>query len=111
MSVQQYLAYGNRWEDSDVTNEDKATSVVDWGKIKTEILKLKCNQYGIISTGKKIDIQRLYEYFHADGNVELEVHTAGPSTEGSNTNSDILSELRLLRNEMNVIKVKQRNNK
>ena len=37
----------------------------------------------------------------------MEVHTAGPSTEGSNTNSDILSELRLLRNEINVIKVKQ----
>ena len=42
-------------ENSDITNEDKAKSVEDWGKIKTEILKLKCNQYGIISTGKKID--------------------------------------------------------
>ena len=45
---------------SDITNEDKAKSVEDWGKIKTEILKLKCNQYGIISTGKKIDIQRIF---------------------------------------------------
>ena len=57
-----------------VTDEDKAKSTEDWGKIKTEILKLKYNQYGIVSTGKKIDIQRrLYEYFHVDDNDEVEV--------------------------------------
>ena len=92
-----------------VTDEDKAKSMEDWGKIKTEILKLKCNQYGIVSTGKKIDIQRrLYEYFHVDDNDEVEVQNNPViSTQGDNINNDILSELHLLRNEINLIKVKQ----
>ena len=92
---------------SDVGGEDMVKLVEDWGKLSAEILKLKCNQYGVVSTVRKLDLQRgLYDYFHTNNNY-TEVARQAPAVSTQVQENSILAELRLLRNEMNVIKGKQ----
>ena len=44
--------------------EDKDKSEEDWQKLTLEVLKLKCMEFNLVSTGKKIDIVNcLYNYF------------------------------------------------
>ena len=82
-------------------------SVEDWGKLSAEILKLKCNQYGVVPTGRKLDLQRrLYDYFHAHNNY-TEVARQAPAASTQVLENSILAELRLLHNEINEIKGKQ----
>ena len=58
------------------TKEDPEKSMEEWGHNTAELLRLKCNQYGLIAVGKKTVLQkRIYKHFHPDEvlNVDVEV--------------------------------------
>ena len=45
--------------------DDTGLSAADWGKLSLEALRLKCNQYRLITAGSKYSLQkRLYDHFH-----------------------------------------------
>ena len=51
-------------------NNDCKKSFVDWGKVSTEALKLKCNQYSLLATGRKSLLQqRLFKHFNTVSTV------------------------------------------
>ena len=46
---------------------EKTKSFTEWGKLDKESLTLKCNQYNLMQTGSKIEMQRrLYNFFKND---------------------------------------------
>ena len=46
-------------------DNDRDRTLIDWGKLAIDALRLKCNQYGITGTGRKVVLQeRLYKHFH-----------------------------------------------
>ena len=62
-----------RYSGNDESVADQAKSCDDWGKLKMEVLKLKCNQYGLVSTGKKFEVQqRLTAHFATNRNDDDE---------------------------------------
>ena len=57
---------------SETEISDKNKTVNDWGKLTKEILTLKCNNYSIIETGTKLDLQkRLVEHFNTNDDVTM----------------------------------------
>ena len=51
----------------EVNVADHEKSCEDWSKLKMEVLKLKCNQYGLVSTRKKPEVQqRLMAHFRTN---------------------------------------------
>ena len=97
----------------------------DWGKLKKEILKLKCLEYHLVSNGKKEVLQnRLVEYFSSGNDssssnpTNISNHEVEPVDENNitetntnnNTNTDneienlTLLELLALRSEMSAVK-------
>ena len=97
---------------------DKTRSMEDWKKLNMETLKLKCNQYSLVSTGKKADIQvRLYDHFHQqqeiiNNDTENIAETrsspvAGRSANNADSNNVILNELLALRSEIDIMKATQ----
>ena len=114
---------------SNVSNEvnvpDDKKSFNDWGKLKMEILKLKCLEYHLLSNGKKEVLQkRLVDYFknandqpinslNMSGNVErndiAETNTNPTSNTDNETENLTLLELRALRSEMSAVKERQQN--
>ena len=82
-------------------------SVEDWGKLSAELLKLKCNQYGVVSTGRKLDLQEGFTIFFMQTNHYTEVVRQAPAASTQVQENSILAEHRLLRNEINEIKGKQ----
>ena len=49
---------------------DRDRTFIDWGKLAIDALRLKCNQYGIAGTGRRIVLQdRLHKHFHPQINV------------------------------------------
>ena len=58
---------GARKSGSSANNDsdyDREKSLEDWEKLTTEALKLKCNQYSLVSAGKKKQLKtRLFEHF------------------------------------------------
>ena len=100
------------------TVTDQAKSFEEWGKLKMEVLKLKCNQYGLVSMGKKAEVQqRLTEHF-ATANEDSDIHVLAPGI-GVDAPEDveahkevdvdncILVELRASRSEVRAVKQKQ----
>jgi hypothetical protein len=114
-------------------DEDHVKSFEEWGKLKVEVLKLKCLQYRLISTGKKEQLQhRLVAHFtniNNNNNIQSSSsaspillpspipssHTAVQVAESSQSNTDpdtdnlTILELRALRSEMSAVKEKQQN--
>ena len=92
---------------------DHEKSCEDWSKLKMEVLKLKCNQYGLVSTGKKAEVQhRLMAHFHTnhDNDDDVSIITAiGDVSTHVRVEEDncILEELRALRSEIGAMKQKQ----
>ena len=83
---------------------DQEKSCEDWSKLKMEVLKLNCNQYGLVSTGKKAEVQqRLMAHFRTnptaieDANTHVRVED----------DDCILDELWALRSEVSAMKHKQ----
>ena len=78
-------------------------SFVDWGKLSTEALKLKCNQYSLLATGRKSLLQqRLFKHFNTGSTVPPPSSSANDavisvSDPVSTLNIDVLNELQHLR--------------
>ena len=94
--------------------DDKKRSLRDWGKLTAEILKLKCNQYGLDVVGNRTVLKnRLFEHFQQQNNsIPVESITSGDNDsprddEGGSSNELILAELRALRSELGAVKTKQ----
>ena len=48
-----------------VSQDDGERTIDDWGKMKLVALRLKCNQYSLVETGNKRELQeRLYSHFN-----------------------------------------------
>ena len=63
------------------SDEDQNKSASDWNGMKVEVLKLKCLEYNLLSSGKKADIvRRLVEHFKKNNNI---------NNTGNNTNMSI----------------------
>ena len=57
------MVRARRTSSTDETVE-KTKSFNEWGKLDKEALTLKCNQYNLIQTGNKIEMQRrLHNFF------------------------------------------------
>ena len=103
--------------------EDKAKSMEDWSKLDVESLKLTCNVYGVVATGKKKAIvERIYKHFNPTPipiaseedlpihvNNEAPIQTANIASTSSDTIStnEIMLELKALRSMVSNIKKKQ----
>ena len=91
-------------------NNDSKKSFVDWGKLSTEALKLKCNQYSLLATGRKSLLQqRLFKHFNTGSTVPPPSSSANDtvisvSDPVSTLNIDVLNELQHLRSEIQHIK-------
>ena len=92
---------------------DQEKSCEDWSKLKMEVLKFKCNQYGLVSTGKKAEVQqRLIAHFHTNQN-DADDESITTAIEDANTHvcveddDCILDKLRALRSEVSAMKHKQ----
>ena len=89
-----------RVDEENVADHEK--SCEDWSKLKMEVLKLKCNQYGLVSTGKKAEVQqRLMAHFRTnhdnDDNVSIITAIGDVSTHVRvEEDNCILEELRAL---------------
>ena len=79
--------------------EDRHRSFEDWGSLAVETLRLKLDQYNLVSTGKKATLQtRLYKHFHP--NEPQQQHDN--STPSDLT--DLITQIQLLRSEVNDIR-------
>ena len=88
-----------------MATDDKKRSLQEWGALSSQVLKLKCNQYNLISTGNKLTLRkRLFEFL----NPPAENQPPESSHTGNDTvMADILQELQSLRNEVADIRDKQ----
>ena len=97
---------------------DQVKSFEEWGKLKMEVLKLKCNQYRLVSTGKKAEVQqRLTKHFAtANEDSDIDVLASGMGVDASedveaheevDVDNFILMELRALQSEVRAVKQKQ----
>ena len=83
--------------------EDMKRSYDEWGALTSQVLKLKCNQYSLVSTGNKQSLQkRLFEHFHP---MPVAQPTMDAAVETS-TMAKVLEELKRLRTEVADIKNK-----
>ena len=86
----------------------------DWNKLKLEVLKLKCNQYALISNGKKTTLaKRLFDHCNKQTEVNINVNPREHEVnETTNTNDEssnlVLCEIRALRSEVAAMKEKQK---
>ena len=95
--------------------EDKNKSIQDWKKLKMEVIKLKCNEYGLVSLGKKDVLEkRLYAHFHSS-QPDNEVIAIGNSNDNEQrTSSDthdrqadmdlVVAEVRAFRSDLVAVK-------
>ena len=59
---------------------DKTRSLNAWGNLDKETLTLKCNQYNLIQTGNKKEMQRrLYDFFHNENATSSSTLTIEPT--------------------------------
>ena len=88
-----------------MATDDKKRSLQEWGALSSQVLKLKCNQYNLVSTGNKLTLQkRLFEFL----NPPAENQPPESSSTGNDTvMADILQELQSLHNEVADIRDKQ----
>ena len=88
---------------------DKANTFVQWGLLSMEALRLKCNQYSLAANRKKVNLQRRL-VAHFAHNRDPESESSAPesttvSTKATATsNTEILTELQHLRNEITTLK-------
>ena len=78
----------NRTRQNDPLTEeemDRKKSLADWSKESTETLKLKCNTYRRVVTGRRnLLANRLFNYFHPQGAEEETAVTNEPRNRGHN---------------------------
>ena len=86
---------------------DKAKTFVQWGLLSMEALRLKCNQYSLAADGKKVILQRRLVVHFVD-NPESESNAPESTTlstkAATTSNTEILTELQHLRNEITTLK-------
>ena len=91
--------------------DDTGLSAADWGKLSLEALRLKCNQYRLITAGSKYSIQkRLYDHFHPS----LQTPAVQPTQQTTPTPiepsmSDVLTKLRKIQTQVNELRNHQQN--
>lgn len=92
--------------------DDKQHSLREWGALSSQVLKLKCNQYNLVSTGNKQTMQkRLFEFFNPQEapTPSSTGNDITPSSTGNDTILEVLHELKRLRTEVADIRDTQNN--
>ena len=80
---------------SETERSDKSKTVHDWGKLTKEILVLKCNNYALIITGTKLDLQkRLVEHCSKINDTSNNINEQQTPQETTPTIREELAELR-----------------
>ena len=92
--------------------DDKQHSLREWGALSSQVLKLKCNQYNLVSTGNKQTMQkRLFEFFNPQEapTPSSTGNDITSSSTGNDTILEVLHELKRLRTEVADIRDTQNN--
>ena len=97
--------------EEDLSSSDAEKTITEWNSLSMEVLKLKANQYGLITTGKKNElVRRLREYFAKTSDESAtanNINANDNNTSGESNMELILAEVRALRSEVSAVKNKQ----
>ena len=85
---------------------DKDKTYLQWALLSMEVLRLKCNQYSLVADGQKVALQqRLIAHFKENPEYESSApESTTLSTKAATSNTEILTELQHLRNEITTLK-------